>query len=1005
MKNIRILVIVLLGTLYQVCNSQIYIYEMSPKEATCINGTAILIIRGGQPKTTPGTYYTYTNTGAGTMETTGNVGDNGIITITGLKNGDTYSIHIADGLGTTKDYSNVFASCTCQPVNFNSCAGLWTNCNPLPTTMSCTDNPINLNALPPSDQTTFNVSDLSPGFIVFTTCNQYGGNRLTFFENGVQDGGAFTLNSAVFPNMSMYIVFLWYYHLSSTLRIDLCRGATTGDNVVSVFLDKHSGHLLRTDNVVWPNSGCQSVTFARPPAPSLTGSAIFTGTGVTTDDNGSGIFNPSTAGPGVHTITYNWNNQNTDHPCSGSKSYTITVTNPFNANLTYPKNSYCAGETNPVPTFGTPGGNFTVIPSGLNINPTTGVIDIPGSTPGGPYKIIYTIGNLPCGDTASFLITITPQPVITISGNTPICLGSSDILVASGGTTYSWSNGQSTNPITVTPTVTTTYFVTGTTSGCKNTSSAVVTVNPYTPIGITGNTTCNGTCTTVTASGADNYTWDTGQTGSTISVCPTITTTYYVTGVNTVGCTGTNSAIVNVNGLPNVAATGGSVCNGLCTTVSASGANTYTWSTGQNGSAVSVCPTITTTYTVTGTNTSGGCTNSTAVVVIANANPTITANGGEICTGNSFIINATGGNLYTWNTGQSTSGITVSPTTTASYCVTGSDSYGCSNSYCVTINVNQKPNVTLSGTPQFICYGENTVLIPGGGTAYSWNNGLTPGTTKTVSPTQTTIYVVTGIDIKGCSNTAQTTITVNPELLSNTTPINEICDNDSGSACVAVTGGTSPYQYLWDIGATASCINNLHAGTYSVTVVDSKGCSKVNIVTVNNIMTNPAGTATADKYFDVITHLFLFDWNGTFGYKYHWDFGDGDTSNLRNPNHTYTKSGTYTVKLIVTSQNGCITEYTFTIEVVIPFKIEVFNVFTPNSDNINDKYRVKYEGDCSYFSMMIFNRWGKKLYETNDIDAGWNCDACPDGTYYYIIKATGKDGNEYDFHGYVGLIR
>ncbi|MDD5570962.1 MAG: gliding motility-associated C-terminal domain-containing protein [Bacteroidales bacterium] len=620
------------------------------------------------------------------------------------------------------------------------------------------------------------------------------------------------------------------------------------------------------------------------------------------------------------------------------------------------------------------------------------------------YYVTSTDSN-GCTGTTSAVVTVNQLPVISATGGT-ICRGACIIITATGGDTYTWSNSLNGTSISVCPTVTTTYYVTGTNSlGCTNTSSTVVIVNPQITIGTTGNTACSGTCTTVTATGADYYTWNTGQTGPTISVCPTVSTTYYVTGANTFGCTGTNSAVVTINASPNLTATGGQVCGGTCTTISASGANTYTWSTGQNGNTISVCPTINTTYNVTGTNTSG-CTNSTSAVVTMYTNPTITANGGAICTGKSIVINASGGISYTWSPGgQLTPSITVSPVSNTQYCVTGKDTHGCTNSACVSVAVNPNPTIVASINPHFICNGESATLTASGGNTYIWVPGNFTGNLIIVTPNVNTTYTVTGTDGNGCTNIDTAVVLVNPPISAGVSGINEICGNGKGKVCTSPSGGTPGYTYVWNVAGSLLCLDNVQSGTYYVTITDSKGCKVVRSVSITNQMTNPDGTPTADKYFDIITHKFIFDWTGVFGYKYHWDFGDGDTSNLKNPAHTFKKSGTYTIKLIVTSLEGCITEYTLVIEVVIPFKIEVFNVFTPDNDGFNDKYRVKYEGDYSYFRMMIFNRWGRKLYETNDIDAGWECNNCSDGTYYYIINAKGKDGGEYDFHGFLTLIK
>ena len=104
---------------------------------------------------------------------------------------------------------------------------------------------------------------------------------------------------------------------------------------------------------------------------------------------------------------------------------------------------------------------------------------------------------------------------------------------------------------------------------------------------------------------------------------------------------------------------------------------------------------------------------------------------------------------------------TVSPTTTTTYNVTGTDVNGCENTAEVTITVNPLPTIIASANNNAICIGESTILTGSGASSYTWNPGGS-GENIEVSPTITTTYVVTGIDVNGCENTAEVTITVNP---------------------------------------------------------------------------------------------------------------------------------------------------------------------------------------------------------------------------------------------------
>ncbi|MGP8214723.1 MAG: PKD domain-containing protein [Bacteroidia bacterium] len=231
----------------------------------------------------------------------------------------------------------------------------------------------------------------------------------------------------------------------------------------------------------------------------------------------------------------------------------------------------------------------------------------------GTYSVSLTSANSYAKTTNSQTgyITVNASPTITITGTTTICDGASTTLTASGTDTYSWTGGPPAANYTVSPTTTTTYTVIGTaifSTGCTDSATQVVTVNPLPTVTISGTSTiCDGSNTTLTASGANTYAWSpatdlSATTGSPVTASPTTTTTYTVTGTNTVtSCSNIAKQAVTVDPLPVVTISGTtSICDGSNTILTASGANTYTWSpaTGLSettGNSVTANPTITTT--------------------------------------------------------------------------------------------------------------------------------------------------------------------------------------------------------------------------------------------------------------------------------------------------------------------------------------------------------------------------------------------------------------------------
>ncbi|HNT71284.1 MAG TPA: hypothetical protein PKI83_06480, partial [Bacteroidales bacterium] len=246
----------------------------------------------------------------------------------------------------------------------------------------------------------------------------------------------------------------------------------------------------------------------------------------------------------------------------------------------------------------------------------------------------------------------------TAGPTSTICQGESVQLTATGGVTYSWSpttglsNPNISNPI-ASPSSTTTYTVTTTDSqGCTASASVLITVTPSPSLTVTASpqNICVGQNSILTANGASTYSWSTGASTASITVTPTNTTTYSVTGYNG-SCSSSATVVVNVSTNLNVTinANPPSVCIGGTSVLTASGASTYSWSTGGSTASITVTPTATTTYTVTGS--SGvGCSNTATVTVSVSSSPTIsiTAAPQSICIGGTSVLTASGASTYSW---------------------------------------------------------------------------------------------------------------------------------------------------------------------------------------------------------------------------------------------------------------------------------------------------------------------------------------------------------------------
>jgi gliding motility-associated-like protein len=141
-----------------------------------------------------------------------------------------------------------------------------------------------------------------------------------------------------------------------------------------------------------------------------------------------------------------------------------------------------------------------------------------------------------------------------------------------------------------------------------------------------------------------------------------------------------------------------------------------------------------------------------------------------------------------------------------------------------------------------------------------------------------------------------------------------------------------------------------------------------------------------------------------------WIFGDSTSATTYDASHNYIKGGHYNVELIITqTASGCVDTAIISVYYQDVSILVIPNIFTPNGDNINDAFTITGVG-LKTFHAEIFDRWGLKLYTWDSALGGWDGRikggaSASDGTYFYIIKASGIDGKEYNEHGAFQLTR
>ncbi|WP_317897578.1 T9SS type A sorting domain-containing protein [Aurantibacillus circumpalustris] len=584
--------------------------------------------------------------------------------------------------------------------------------------------------------------------------------------------------------------------------------------------------------------GTTSVTNGIPFSPTLAASYLVTGgnaCGTTTAAASVSVHPFPTVNPVTSTstlcaggsVTLTAIGNATNYVWSGGITNGVGFTPPLTATYTVIGTSALsctASATIPVTVYATPVNPPTSNPSivcigGSSTLSATGALSYTWSsttqtvntanfivTPGlGITTYTITKANSSCVNTQVLSVQTNPLPtVFAIVTPTVVCALTPATLAIGGALTYTWTSpGPPTYTFTgaspiVSPIAPSVYSVTASDGTCISTTTVFLNANPNPTITATASTPslCEGQTVNLNASGGINYTWTaTGGgifNGASIADTPTTATAYNVTGDNSFGCTSGASQVVLVYAKPNLTVTSNKalICSGGAATLTALGANTYSWDANANNvltQAAVVNPIALTSsavmYTVEGTNSNTGCKNTQTVLVNVFV-PTLTINGStNTCSGG--LINLTAGNgvlgTYNWHTGSGTpitNQILQMPLTVASVftLTANSNSVGliCPATQTIALGIYYNPTITAVPARTLICTKESVGITAAGATSYAWNNTMT-GPTITVSPTGTTAnYTVTGTDDNGCSSTATVQVKI-----SNCSGINELSSLNS----------------------------------------------------------------------------------------------------------------------------------------------------------------------------------------------------------------------------------
>lgn len=685
---------------------------------------------------------------------------------------------------------------------------------------------------------------------------------------------------------------------------------------------------------------------------------------------------------------------------------------------------------------------YTWVPN-TAINTTSGPVVIANPVVNLTYSVFGTQNT--CTHVAAVTVTVLSLPIVNVSVSSPtMCMsnynGSPNTvsLTASGALSYTWgaflgmTPNQTTGSSIIGTSILQSAIATGTVRGfdgaCYNSAQFGVAAIPNPTISVTSGSLCFGTSLALTATGATDYTWSpnsniSSTNGSTVSVSPPSNFVYAVFG-SSVGCNSTtDSSHVLVVPLPVLVVAPGvpTICAGQSIGLTAAGATDYTWTPASSlntntGPIVSASPMVTTNYTVIGSALT--CTSSYIRQVKVTPLPVIQASATKtaLCKGEKTTINANGSGTYTWSppfglSDPHSNFVTVQPMVSTTYSIFGENG-PCINSAVFPITVLEFPVMELSTNLQKVCKGNSTSIFANGSQSYKWapEDGITHVNNNmvTVTPTASTNYTVQGYNSSGtviCMMAKEILIDVVPSITATASRSVQLC---KGESVKLSAGGSNTYRWGPSAGLSNSLISNPYASpkettTYTVRVSDGGYCESTATVLVE-VFDTPTVNAGPDMVYNVDEPIYL---NARGTGTLSWILGEGimckdcpDTQIMPQ------NSGCYQVMAV--GKHGCKSIDEVCIEITKDGTIYIPNVFTPNYDGLNDMFLV-YGTGLTKVEMIIFDRWGEKLYTSSEQLKGWdgthNDEECKQDVYTYLVNYTGLDGKKHTKTGHVTLLR
>jgi len=793
---------------------------------------------------------------------------------------------------------------------------------------------------------------------------------------------------------------------------------------------------------VFDGNNCSSTisaTITEPAAIVLNAS----NTDVACHNGNTGAINLTVNG-GVGPFTFNWSNAATTqnisnltaniytvtatdaNSCSSSLSTSIAQASAIQIALT-PTHVTCFGNNNGSISTAVSGGNASYSFSWSNATTTANLGNLAAGS--------YTLSVMDASNCVATATTVIQQPSAVQLSETHTnvsCFGGANAainLTAAGGTgafNFVWSNGATTEDLS--QLTVGNYSVSATdANGCSSTTSVAITE----PTALQTSAThkdfaCNtnrGNIQLTTTGGTSPYTfaWSNGANTAAINNLDSGNYTATITDAN--GCSINQS--VTINALPALSATttvvpvtcfGGN--NGSINVATTGGTAPYTFNWSNGAAQQNITNLVANTYTLTVADANACAFTATTAVTQPAALQLFSVINNTSCNGSSdgnIIINILGGTApysYTWSNGANTNSISNLAANT--YSVTVQDANNCSNS---SSNLVVSEPALLSVAANVLPVGCANIndgaieAIPSGGTApyfFNWSNGNNAANNSQLGMGN---YDLTVTDSKGCTTSNNWSVGTTPPLTIAGTVSNTACPTaHTGAIALTIDGGTPNFAINWSNGDNTANISQLPQGTYQVEVTDSRSCTAQASFTISydyilsvdagdyaNINLGETTTLTATTN---VNHNNTYQWTPSIGL---------DCASCASTNTRPGFNSTFTVH--VTDQNGCTAFDTVSVSVNSITDLYIPNAFTPNNDGNNDVFEIYGDINAIHFiEFNIFNRWGEKVFSTNDPTFKWDgtykgqmADA---GVYIYTMNLVFINGaSRSDYKGSITMIR